>query len=33
MIRDVLKMGNPRLLEISKPVEKFDTPELDCGRN
>ena len=29
MIRDVLKMGDPRLLEISKPVAKFDTPELD----
>ena len=28
MIRDVLKMGDERLLAISKPVEKFDTPEL-----
>jgi len=26
--RPVLRMGDPRLLEISKPVEKFDTPEL-----
>jgi peptide deformylase len=28
MIRDVLKMGDERLLAISKPVEKFDMPEL-----
>ena len=28
MIRDVLKMGDPRLLEVSKPVERFGTPEL-----
>jgi len=27
-IRNVLKMGDPRLLEVAKPVEKFDTPEL-----
>ncbi|MBX9810909.1 MAG: peptide deformylase [Burkholderiales bacterium] len=27
-IRPVLRMGDPRLLEPSKPVEKFDTPEL-----
>jgi peptide deformylase len=28
MIRDILKMGDPRLLRIAKPVENFDTPEL-----
>jgi len=28
MIRDVLRMGDPRLLEKSKPVERFGTPEL-----
>jgi peptide deformylase len=28
MIRDVLRMGDPRLLEKSRPVEAFGTPEL-----
>lgn len=28
MIRSVLRMGDPRLLEVAKPVEVFDTPEL-----
>jgi len=28
MIRQVLRMGDARLLEISKPVERFGTPEL-----
>jgi peptide deformylase len=28
MIRPVLKMGDPLLLEVARPVEKFDTPEL-----
>ena len=28
MIREVLKMGDERLLATAKPVEKFDTPEL-----
>ena len=28
MIRNVLRMGDPRLLEASKPVEAFDTPAL-----
>lgn len=28
MIRPVLKMGDPRLLEVSTPVSAFDTPEL-----
>lgn len=28
MIRTVLRMGDPRLLEIARPVEAFDTPEL-----
>lgn len=28
MIRDILKMGDPRLLEVAAPVQSFDTPEL-----
>lgn len=28
MIRDILKMGDPRLLEIAAPVQPFDTPDL-----
>ncbi len=28
MIRPVLRMGDPRLLEVSRPVEKFGTAEL-----
>lgn len=28
MIREVLRMGDPRLLEVAKPVESFGTPEL-----
>lgn len=28
MIREVLKMGDPRLLEIAEPVSNFDTAEL-----
>lgn len=28
MIRPVLRMGDPRLLERSRPVERFGTPEL-----
>ena len=28
MIRPILKMGDPRLLRVAKPVETFDTPEL-----
>ena len=27
-VRDVLRMGDPRLLEQAKRIEKFDTPEL-----
>ena len=30
MIRDVLRMGNPQLLQRSLPVEAFATPELDA---
>ncbi len=30
MIRDVLRMGDPRLLQRSRPVETFGTPELDA---
>ena len=28
MIREVLRMGDPRLLAAAQPVEAFDTPEL-----
>lgn len=28
MIRQVLRMGDPRLLRVSRPVEAFNTPEL-----
>ena len=28
MIREVLKMGDPRLLDRARPVERFDTPDL-----
>ncbi len=28
MIRDVLRMGDPRLFQLSEPVQAFDTPEL-----
>lgn len=28
MIRDVLRMGDPRLLRVSRPVEAFGTPAL-----
>ncbi|MDQ2138178.1 peptide deformylase [Alcaligenaceae bacterium B3P038] len=30
MIRDLLKMGDPRLLKIAEPVTQFATPELDA---
>jgi len=30
MIREILKMGDPRLLRIAAPVTAFDTPELDA---
>ncbi|MDX9740151.1 MAG: peptide deformylase [Gammaproteobacteria bacterium] len=29
-VREVLRMGNPLLLQASAPVEEFDTPELDA---
>ena len=29
MIRKVLRMGDPRLLRVAKPVERFDTSDLD----
>jgi peptide deformylase len=29
MIREVLRMGDPRLLEVAAPVEHFGTPALD----
>ena len=28
MIREVLKMGDPQLLQIAEPLARFDTPEL-----
>jgi peptide deformylase len=28
MIHPILRMGDPRLLRVAKPVERFDTPEL-----
>ena len=28
MIHTILKMGDPRLLRVAPPVERFDTPEL-----
>ncbi|MEO8674279.1 MAG: peptide deformylase [Casimicrobiaceae bacterium] len=30
MIRDVLRMGDPRLLQPSQPVAAYNTPELDA---
>ena len=27
-VRDILKMGDPRLLRVAQPVQAFDTPEL-----
>jgi peptide deformylase len=30
MIREVLKMGDPFLLQQARPVERFDTPELQA---
>ena len=27
-VREILKMGDPRLLRIAAPVERFDTPQL-----
>ena len=27
-VREILKMGDPRLLRVAKPVQRFDTPEL-----
>ena len=29
-VRSVLKMGNPILLKVAKPVKKFNTPELEA---
>ena len=29
-VRPVLKMGDPVLLQVAKPVEQFDTPELQA---
>ena len=30
MIRDILKMGDPRLLRVAKPVKEFDSPALQA---
>ena len=27
-VREILKMGDPRLLRVAKPVREFDTPEM-----
>ena len=27
-VREILKMGDPRLLRVAQPVRAFDTPEL-----
>ena len=27
-VREILKMGDPRLLRVAQPVQRFDTPEL-----
>jgi peptide deformylase len=27
-VREILRMGDPRLLRVAQPVERFDTPEL-----
>jgi peptide deformylase len=27
-VRDILKMGDPRLLRVAEPVKEFDTPDL-----
>jgi peptide deformylase len=29
-IRDILKMGDPRLLRVAEPVRQFGTPEMDA---
>ena len=29
-IREILKMGDPRLLRVAQPVQAFDTPELQA---
>ncbi|GHH55384.1 peptide deformylase [[Pseudomonas] boreopolis] len=28
MIREIIRMGDPRLLRLAPPIERFDTPEL-----
>src|SRR3954470_18992261 len=28
-VREILKMGDPRLLRVAEPVREFGTPELD----
>lgn len=30
MIREILKMGDARLLQVAQPITEFDTPELDA---
>jgi peptide deformylase len=29
-VREILKMGDPRLLRVAEPVKQFNTPELDA---
>lgn len=30
MIKDILRMGDPRLLDVAEPVQRFNTPDLDA---
>ncbi|MBU3721761.1 MAG: peptide deformylase, partial [Limnohabitans sp.] len=30
-VREILKMGDPRLQRVAQPIEKFNTPELIQG--
>lgn len=30
MIKDILRMGDPRLLDVAEPVQHFNTPDLDA---
>jgi peptide deformylase len=29
-VKEILKMGDPRLLRVAQPVHAFDTPELQA---
>lgn len=30
MIKDILRMGDPRLLDVAEPLQRFNTPDLDA---